>query len=284
MLMKSRAKSYLFPYCMLFTINLVIYSVLRILSGRTYTLITFLNYIIAGIYSHDTKMPNCAPLWFLTCLFVSYIFFWFIVSRKNSFMKYVIAVAFIVALLSISAWERKFGIDQMPWHLDAAFAGSVFMFFGNEFKRVHILLKKSRATVLNTNIIVIPIIIVLVLISTVFILLNDRVIMVLNHYGNIVLFFVSATLMCASITYMFSAVNSTLKVNMVRKILTYWGRNTIVFIGFNYIFNLVLSNIFKFINMEASILYCIVDVIMVMFGCTIISFIWNHMRSYMHQK
>lgn len=90
--------------------------------------------------------------------------------------------------------------------------------------------------------------------------------------------------MCASITYMFSAVNSTLKVNMVRKILTYWGRNTIVFIGFNYIFNLVLSNIFKFINMEASILYCIVDVIMVMFGCTIISFIWNHMRSYMHQK
>lgn len=81
-----------------------------------------------------------------------------------------------------------FGIDQMPWHLDAVFAGSVFMFFGNEFKRVHILLKKSRATVLNTNIIVIPIIIVLVLISTVFILLNDRVIMVLNHYGNIVLF------------------------------------------------------------------------------------------------
>lgn len=285
-LIKSRAKSYIVPYCTLFAINLVIYSALMILSGRTYTLQTFLSYIVAGIYSHDTKMPNCAPLWFLTCIFVSYILFWFIVSRKNSLRKYVIAVSYIITLLIICALERKLGIDQLPWHLDTAFAGSVFMLLGNEFKRVHRLLKEFGASVSNARIIISSIIIASVMISSFFILVNDRAVMVLNRYGNIVLFLISAVLMCASIMYVFSEINVNSKMmNVIREILAYWGRNTIVFLGFNYVFNLVLSNIFfRLINVKTTMLYCIVDIIVVMLGCTIISFIWNNMRRYIYQK
>lgn len=87
LLMRNRAKSYLIPYVVLFTINLIIYTTLETIQ----TIGTSINrggypaiprYILAGLYSHDTSMPNCAPLWFLTCLFISYFYFWFLIKQK----------------------------------------------------------------------------------------------------------------------------------------------------------------------------------------------------------
>lgn len=275
-LMKSRARAYLLAYLILFMINLAIYSGLKMIMGG-YTLTTFLSYLIAGLYSHDTQMPNCAPLWFLTCLFVSYIYFWFIISRENRYKKYIVAVLFVIALLGVCVLEQKVGIDELPWHVDTALAGSVLMFLGSEFKTVLEGTAFSGERVRNSNRIIGLAMSVLCILSTVLIFLNDRVIMVRNQYGNIFLFFVPAILMSLCIIYLFH-VESNSWVNSIRKVLAFWGQNTIVFMGFNYVFNLVLKKLFRVFNLEESALFCVVDILIVMGGCSILSAIWNRMH------
>lgn len=121
-LIKSRACAYLIPYVILFLINLVAWRTLECLSGRNAGH-SVLTYALAGVYSHATAMPNCTPLWFLTCLFISYIFFWFLIQsgKKNGLFPCILAIVYLGILLVVCNLEKKLesrnclGTLMWPW-------------------------------------------------------------------------------------------------------------------------------------------------------------------------
>ena len=88
-------------------------------------------------------MPNCAPLWFLTCLFISYIFFWFLIKQECLIKRVVQVIVQILVLLIICGVEEKYNITQLPWHIDVALVSSVFMLVGYELKD-NIFLEKNN--------------------------------------------------------------------------------------------------------------------------------------------
>lgn len=106
-MLKVKSKAYLRPYFWLFCINLLVQTFLELLRYRSkYEPKRILYYLLAGIYAHDTNMPNCAPLWFLTCLFVSYIFFWVIVRQTKMWKQVLIAIIYLILLSAICKMEK----------------------------------------------------------------------------------------------------------------------------------------------------------------------------------
>lgn len=279
----SRGKAYLIPYFILFVINLIWKTTLdivknRIVDGHTFN--SVLIYIGAGIYSHDTLMPNCAPLWFLTCLFVSYILFWNLIMKPNSTKKVLWIVAYLTVLWIICIIERKLTITQLPWHIDVALIASVSMLFGNVCHMIQPRVEQFSGGVKFL------LQLMAFLIATVIIIKNGRIIMVINQYQNIPMFVFSATMMSALIIFIVRELY-VIKNGLIEKlfsILAFWGHDTLIFIGFNYLINTVVWQILKAINLDYNIFYCILDTVAVMFGCSIIIILWNKSKNKFAQR
>ena len=188
-LIKSRAKAYLIPYVIFFLINLICEIVFEILKGNLSDIPNIvLVYIGAGLQSHDTLMPNCAPIWFLTCIFCANILFWLLINREKWTQKVLLGTSYIIVLLLLCEFETTLGISQLPWHIDVALIASVFMLIGNAFKNLILYAEKMK----NYKVFVV---IIGFIISTLMIMANGRIIMVINHYSNILLFIAGATMM-----------------------------------------------------------------------------------------
>ena len=90
--------------------------------------------------------------------------------------------------------------------------------------------------------------------------------MVQNEYQNIVLFILSALLLTTAVFVFSKKISKNNKFDIIKRLLCYWGRNSIFFIGFNYLFNIVLNFIFKILKIQSKKMYCILDIIIVTVG------------------
>lgn len=182
-------------------------------------------------------------------------------------ISWLFVIGYLCLLVFVCKVENVFGISQLPWHIDVALVGSVYMLVGYYLRTYFdgILSLKLRSRILLIAIFAVS--------ATVFIMCNSRVIMVSNQYGNMLLFFAGAIMMTFSILLLFNIIGS-IKCPTI-SVLSFWGRNTPMFIGFNYLFNFVLRQIFKVVGLEESLLFCVVDVVVVMIGCSVIAVIWN---------
>lgn len=224
----------------------------------------FLGYIFAGIYSHDTNMPNCAPLWFLTCIFVAYIYFYFLVIcdfRKK--VNYVI-VAYILIFVFIHYVMMLYDVNQLPWHIEVSIVGSLFMYLGYKMKNYTI---KNKFLLF-----------IMVILASIIIIMNDRVNMVTNSYGCFPMFFVAASITCISFEKICKMYYDKIP-NALKIIVSYMGANSIFFIGFNYMVNIVLRNLFKYIDVSRNI-YTVVDTIIVVVVCCTIAFLFSKIKLY----
>lgn len=267
-LMKSRAKAYLFPYIFLFLINLISWQILFWLNGGGIQLI---DWCLAGIYSHDTLMPNCAPLWFLTCLFVSYVLFWILIKQDNIVKRAFLAMVQLIVLLIICGLEKKYGITQLPWHIDVALVSSIFMLVGYELKDKTFLKKNNIWIILGCF-----------SIGTILIFINGRINMVQNQYQNIVLFILAAVALSNVVFFLSSVISNSKQkiVYILARGLEFCGQNTLIFIGFNYLFNVIVRQVFKVLGIQSQFIYCLVDSIAVVTGCVIVSLIWNKYKKW----
>lgn len=116
---------------MLFCVNLVIKIAIEFLNGGTSALIY---YIGAGVYSYDTKMPMCSSLWFLTCLFVAYIFFWILFKQKKIYNQIFLCFIYLFILTVVTKLEIKHGITQLLRHIDVTLS-YWFIRMGNKILR-----------------------------------------------------------------------------------------------------------------------------------------------------
>lgn len=271
-ILKRNVKAYLLPYVLFFAFNFITYSIMEVLIGE-FKINKLLGYIIAGIYSHDTRMPNCAPLWFLTCLFVSFIPFFILVNLKTKILQYVFMVFQCTLLFLIVKFMEIEGINQLPWHIDVALISSVFMFFGYQIRKNNKKIFENK----NNKIIALTCLII----GAFIIFYNGRINMVKNQYQNMLLFLIGALLN----TYAFMLISKTLDtiknnlLNYVLNILSFWGRNTLFFVGLNYFFNIILRVCFKLFKIENTFIYNIIDIFTVMLGCSILIQIYKVLKS-----
>lgn len=271
-MIKHKAKLYLKPYLVLFFINLAIQTLFELLKYRRINLFQICSYLVAGIYSHDTNMPNCAPIWFLTCLFIAHIFFWIIVNQEKLWKQILISMVYFIILYFILFIEKKYSINQLPWHIDTALMACIFMFVGNLLyktsSKIDQLNKRCRTVVC----------ICAVIISSVGFFFNGRIIMVINQYHNLVLFFVNAVIMVIAVIEIIRMYEKDRHDNRIIKLFSWWGRDTLIFLGFNYVFNTIVSQLLKIIKLNGRIINTFIDIVVVMIGCSVIAFEWNRIR------
>lgn len=123
---KKKLLSYIIPYIKIGIVCLVLWGVLInsfLLTSNDYWQ-TLLKYIFGlFVYSRGTVefMPQCSPIWFLTCLFCAEIIFYIIMKTKKPVFLISLCVAF--AYLS----------QQMPklyWNIDTAIVVVPFLYIG----------------------------------------------------------------------------------------------------------------------------------------------------------
>lgn len=124
-LVKKYTKRYLIPYFVLCAVNLCLNSILRIRRGEELKIIHF---ILGILYSRGTVewMPNCSPLWFLTAIYVALILVWLL----NGIDKVGLRYAVIMLCPLISYILNLFNAMKLPWNIDTALMGVLFIEFG----------------------------------------------------------------------------------------------------------------------------------------------------------
>lgn len=153
----------------------------------------------------------------------------------------------------------SFNIGQLPWHVDTALMGMVFMLVGYYLKKKGYIYKMNLENI-----------ILLFTIGSISILRNDVTVSTLdNQLGNIILFYTGAVaLSVASLTigYRFLGQSHTL---------AFWGegKHTLVFMAFNYFLNFVFDVLWKMFFGAADIFckWCF-KAVFVLLMCSLIIF------------
>lgn len=129
----KKFKAYIIPYFKIATICFILYgifvNILRLGWGTDEYFNQLAKYLFGiMIYSRGTVewLPNCSPIWFLTCLFVAEIIFYFIMRNK-----YPTATTIVVGLLGFmfSGWIK------LPWNIDNALTATVLLYIGLLFRK-----------------------------------------------------------------------------------------------------------------------------------------------------
>lgn len=156
--------------------------------------------VFYGIGSGDWKVPLNQALWFLPCLFVVEIVFYFV---KQWYVLPAFAIAgYLVTFLSF----------RLPWSADTALTAIVFYGIGYLYK------EKWEAWLSRKDL---PL---LLAVSLIFCFLNSRVDMNNLAYGNVLYFYISAL---AGILF-YVKLCELVETN---KVIEYVGSNTVILIG-----------------------------------------------------
>lgn len=146
---KKKWKAYVIPYFVYCGINLLINMPVEYMSGLRGTdlLKKQAAHVFWIIYSRGQNkyLPNCGPLWFYLCLLIAEIYLWLILKYINNNMIIIVCMG----LIAIQEILNHYGVIQLPWHIDTAMYGVVFMLIGYYIKREKILDRLNIAVCLS---------------------------------------------------------------------------------------------------------------------------------------
>ena len=212
---------YIVPYFVLCIINLI----MQVIKDGGHG---FLKYVIGIIYSRGSTewMPNCSPLWFMTCITCALFIYNLILSIKN--VKIHFALIIFCALTSYNLYIL--GVPKLPWNIDTAMMSLVFIYLGTNLKKYDgCFLKISSIQIVAFGIVGI--------LSAYF---NSETVNFDNNcYGNLFLMIISAVSISLCIIYFVR------KMAPLPKIFSFYGRHTIFIIGFDYFSGMVAM---RFVN------------------------------------
>ena len=173
------------------------------------------------------SVPLDAALWFLTCLFLVEILFWFISSmcKKTLYLMFI-----LISLAALGYTGSLFAPIRLPWSMDVALTAVVFYGVGCTLKRK---IEDLTGSV-SIKFILLP---CLFLISVVFCFLNGRIHMNSNYYNNIFFFYISAFagILCCLM------ISKLLRGNVISD---YIGRNTIIIVGLSGVSRFFIRGIY----------------------------------------
>lgn len=229
-LIQKRYKNYLVPYFVLGLINWIINIVHESFSIQGKELWSSTAKHALGVLigvSSNGFLPNCTPIWFLPCIFLSTIYLYCLLTIKNMPLRLIICLCGLDIVKLLCHIKTP---HQLPWHFDTAILGCILMLIGYEMKERKLLDDNKLKPIW---------VCVLFLIGIFFITKNDSHTMLdMNNslYGNLI--FMLCGSVCISYVFMWICTH-------IRKcdFISCIGRGTIIVMGFNYIFNDIIKSI-----------------------------------------
>lgn len=227
----KKFKSYIIPYFFFAIVNLILQILWHIVFLREMLSISEIcNYLLGILYCYaDVQhMPNCSPIWFLMCLFISSILFWLL-------LRYLRKYALMLSCMSVClSYVIYLFIDfRIPLNFSTVLMSVPFMYLGLKVKELSILER-----LVSKRIFVIFMIIIGIFLSQI----NDVVGMNENNYGYLILFIITSTFLSVSFLFLFKNIDV-----LDNKIFNILGRNTMLVIGFNYFIRDLLTEIYYLI-------------------------------------
>lgn len=260
---------YIIPYFVLSFINLLINMPIEYHNGirGIDLLISSIKHIFWIFYSasEGNRTPYCSPLWFLTTIFLSNSFLYFIFKVNDKNKRLFIFLLFTLLCTYLSINHVFSFIGYMPWHIESALIGTVFMYVGYLIKELDLLFTK------NINIWGVAFLIV---VGYYAVTSNGTVGMAVNQMSNPVLFYIGAIFLSYALLWICANI---IKSN---RFLSYFGKNTIIVLGFNYAINAysrLIWNKIPFLSVHTYTWYLLSIVNVISF--LIIFFIWNKIKS-----
>lgn len=218
-LAKKYAKKYLIPYFVLCAMNLCLNSILRIMRGEE---LKIAHYVFGILYSRGTLewMPNCSPLWFLTAIYVALILVWLV----NSISRAGLRCAGIIICPLISYTFNYLNVIKLPWNIDTAFMGVLFIEFG--------ILIRKRTNVTGITLPLAAVFSVFLPIGYLMININPvtEVSFDNNRYGNLLMMIAGALLTIMSVMIISHKLCTRLKCSYI----AFLGKHTMFIMGFDY--------------------------------------------------
>ncbi len=266
---KGRFRSLIIPYLAFAVLTCLFYFLLDEAYSPGVTSIKFfeadvLHMIYSIIYALGPMISYNPPLWFLTCLFVTELLFYWLAKRyywqPGKLMVWITAAGIIGYLYSVYVPFRLF------WNADVALTAVVFYGAGNLFRKFIETEEELRAGsgLLKSNSRIIERLfrveklfaIIFVLVSLLYFMYllefpTDKINMNVMKYGSFFSFYLLAFSSIFALVYVFKKIGSS-------KVLEYYGRNSLIVLALHFPMKDILtklSNIFFEIDLDC-------------FGCT----------------
>lgn len=222
---KRKAKSLLLPYATFAIVTLVVCLIVSFVSGSN--VYGFPSCLLGIVYSNRSIFPITGAIWFLQCLFLVCVLFWFISRVPRIFQ---LIVLFVFSLLGY--YQSKYDL-HLPFALDSALTATLFYavgFYARGF--TDRLLGCRHSLVLGT---------ILIVCSGISIFLNGQVNPRTCEYGFYPVYFINAILSVWGWYYIAKWLSNKAMGTLISRI----GADSILYLGFNQLIILGLYKLFS---------------------------------------
>jgi len=264
-LIKRRWKAYIIPYFFLSFVNLLINIPVEVADGihGEALLKSTIKHVFWILYSSGGAghTPNCIPLWYLPCAFLSCIYLYGLLYVESTNVRILIcAVASCIDYVFY-----YLDVVVFPWHMEVAMLGMVFMYIGVCIKKYQVIEKMENHALQ---------ILILMTCGGLCIYTNPTIDLNSNRLNNIIYTYIGSV--CISVAVMifcYHYLNSS-------KFLSLLGKNTIIIIAFNYAVNTYSTMLWKILPCIREYPYSwwintVINIICV----TIIVVIWRRIKA-----
>lgn len=213
------AKAYLLPYLFLSLTNLLLQSV-WLFYIHELTTQRIVRYLVGILYCYANIewMPNCSPLWFLVGIFISKSLFSIVIAKLPPKWHFPCFLSCICISYSISLSE----LPRLPWNMMPALMGTFFIWLGWKLRNNNVLawfVRTKKAWIFWAT---------LILLAP-FVIRNGKSVgMNENQYGNLLWF------LSGAIGFSLATMVLAIKISNCTFLASFWGKNTIIVIAFNY--------------------------------------------------
>lgn len=217
-----KTRTLVIPF-LFFAVISIILSIKNLIAG-TLSYEQYIKYLIGLFYAPASGeyLGFNAPLWFLPSLFVAEALFFLFLKYFNK--KYVWLCSVLCFILGIIVKETF--TFRLPWAADTALFSVIFVYIGYIIRKKDILNKYFIDKPLNIKIFTVAITLCLTIILAKLNGSDGSVSLYSLRFNNYILYIINALLGCAFII----TLSITLPPN---KIFNFYGRNTIVILGFH---------------------------------------------------
>ena len=220
---KKKAKQLLLPYFVFAMVNMFLQIMWKqFIINETIDCDYLVNNLkgIVLCYSNMQHMPNCSPIWFLLCLFIAFLLFYWLMKMKDRYALFFAIVSMMICYY-LSTISHRY--TDYPFKFPVFLMGVFFMIMGY-FLRC--MINKNGEN--NTNLAVC--IIILLCACSIELISDNALGMNENNYGNIVLFLITSI----PISYSLIILSKHLCKRIECRFFAWLGRNTMYVVGFNY--------------------------------------------------
>ena len=232
-------KYYLIPYFVFSFVNLIIEILWSVLLKKQLLGFDYFTTKIKGIllcYSNMDNMPNCSPIWFLLCLFVASLIFWWIMKTD---IRFRVSLVFLCLLINYLVMPYCTDYTSFPFKFPVFLMAVFFLFVGYSLK----MLITNYYWINKWYITLCAIASTILCLMIVYITKNSGG-MNENHYNNYMVYLVISVLISCGLIIFIKKISVISVVN--NRFMLWLGCNTIYIVGFSYICRDVANEIYYF--------------------------------------